>query len=197
MLINAAASLEGLDAESDSVGAGIYGGMVERNADGSIVIGQQYEEHNPIPGPVYAGGGYTRMSDAIRTGPDAVAALLAESPELATEISTGAATPLHVCGMSQRGQHSAQLLIDAGADLEALDSWGYTAIQRAATNGLEVGAEALIRAGASHTRPSGLEQKGESARALARRLRSFSVLKVFQQWELAQGIPLPDGEMEL
>ena len=72
MLINAAASLEGLDAESDSVGAGIYGGMVERNADGSIVIGQQYEEHNPIPGPVYAGGGYTRMSDAIRTGPDAV-----------------------------------------------------------------------------------------------------------------------------
>ena len=89
--------------------------------------------------------------------------------------------------MSQRGQHSAQLLIDAGADLEALDSWGYTAIQRAATNGLEVGAEALIRAGASHTRPSGLEQKGESARALARRLRSFSVLKVFAG--AAQGPP--------
>ena len=193
----AAASLEGLDAESDSVGAGIYGGIVSRHADGSIVIGQQYEEHNPIPGPVYAGGGYTPMSQAIRTGPDAVAALLAESPELATEITTGSATPLHICGMSQRGQHSAQLLIDAGGDLEALDGWGYTPIQRAATNGLNIAAEALVNAGASHTRPSGLEQKGESARALARRLRSFSVLKVFQQWELAQGIPLPDGEVQL
>ena len=32
---------------------------------------------------------------------------------------------------------------------------------------------------------------------LARRLRSFAVLKVFQQYELARGIPLPDDEIEL
>ena len=138
------------------------------------------------------------MSAAIRSGsPDAIAALLASAPELAREISTGGATPLHMCGMSRQGQHAAQMLIAAGADVEAVDTWGYTPLQRAATNNLAVSAEALLSAGASHTRPSGLEQKGESARALARRLRSFAVLRVFQQWELAQGIPLPDGEMQL
>ena len=35
---------DGLDAESDSVGAGIYGGRVQRDANGEIVIGQQYEQ---------------------------------------------------------------------------------------------------------------------------------------------------------
>ena len=50
---------EGLDAEADAVGPGIYGGRVERDESGAVVIGQQYEEYNPIPGPLYAGGGYT------------------------------------------------------------------------------------------------------------------------------------------
>lgn len=56
---------EGLDAESDAVGPGIYGGRVERDARGALVIGQQYEQHNPLPGPVYAGGGYARCSDPL------------------------------------------------------------------------------------------------------------------------------------
>ena len=68
---------EGLDAESDSVGPGIYGGRVVIGDDGEVVIGQQFEEHNPLPGPVYAGGGYTELSAAIRTGePERVRALL-------------------------------------------------------------------------------------------------------------------------
>ena len=200
---DAALPLEGLEAESDSVGAGIYGGRVRVDADGNAVIGQQFEQHNALPGPVYAGGGYTELSQAIRTSPDAVRLLLEREPELAFEISTGGATPLHVCGMSAQGQLSTGLLIDArrasgrGADLDALDTWGYTALQRHATNGCAVGALALVQAGASHTQPSGLEGTGDSARQLARRLRSYGVLKVFQQHELAQGLPLPDGEVPL
>ena len=103
--------------------------------------------------------------------------------------------------MSRVGQTSASLLVAARAvydyNIDAVDAWGYTALQRSATNDLAVGAQALLVGGASHTRPSGLEQTGDSARMLARRLRSYAVLKVFQQCELAQGIALPDGEIEL
>jgi ankyrin repeat protein len=192
-------SLEGLEAESDSVGPGIYGGRVQRDARGGIIIGKQFQEHNSLPGPVYAGGGYTELSQAIRKGPLEVEAALEAAPEMAFEISTGGATPLHVCAMSRVGQQSMQRLIDArhGADLDALDTWGYTALQRCATNGLAAGAMALVAAGASHSRPSGLDGRGESARQLALRLRAFGVLKVFQQYELWQGMALPDGEIEL
>ena len=50
---------------------------------------------------------------------------------------------------------------------------------------------------ADHMRPSGLEGAGDSARALARRLRAYGVLRVFQQHELASGLSLPEGEIEL
>lgn len=192
-------SLEGLETESDSVGPGIYGGLVQRDVRGGIIIGKQFQEHNSLPGPVYAGGGYTELSQAIRKGPLEVEAALEAAPEMAFEISTGGATPLHVCAMSRVGQQSMQRLIDArhGAYLDALDTWGYTALQRCATNGLAAGAIALVAAGASHIRPSGLDGRGESARQLALRLRAFGVLKVFQQYELWQGMALPDGEIEL
>lgn len=67
---------EGFDPYADTVGPGIYGGIVQRDAEGKIVIGRQYQNHNPRPGPVYAGGGYTPMSNAIHEGPHRVAALL-------------------------------------------------------------------------------------------------------------------------
>lgn len=193
--------VEGLDAESDSVGPGIYGGRVQLDAFGNIEIGQQFEQHNALPGPVYAGGGYTELSQAIRTSPDAVRSLLDVQPDLAHEVTTGGATPLHVCAMSQIGQNSMALVVaarsPAAADVDAVDTWGYTALQRCATNNLAEGAKALLAAGASHSRPSGLEGTGDSARALALRLRAFGVLKAFQQHELAQGLPLPEGEIEL
>ena len=172
---------------------------MQRDVRGGIIIGKQFQEHNSLPGPVYAGGGYTELSQAIRKGPLEVEAALEAAPEMAFEISTGGATPLHVCAMSRVGQQSMQRLIDArhGADLDALDTWGYTALQRCATNGLAAGAMALVAAGASHSRPSGLDGRGESARQLALRLRAFGVLKVFQQYELWQGMALPDGEIEL
>ena len=140
----------------------------------------------------------TDMSNAVRSGPEAAAALLAVSPELAHETSTGGATPLHMCCMTDAAQHSTPVLVAAaGVDLEARDTWGYTPIQRAATNNLPVAAEALINAGADHRSPSGREATGESARELAQRLRSFGVIRAFQQWEIAQGLELPEGEFML
>ena len=94
---------EGLDAEADAVGPGIYGGRVERDESGAVVIGQQYEEYNPIPGPLYAGGGYTELAQAIREGDvTRVARLLDDDPALVNDVLTGAASPLHLCGMAPR-----------------------------------------------------------------------------------------------
>ena len=188
---------EGLDVESDAVGPAIYGGNVKRHKNGTLIIGKQEEEHSPVQGPVYAGGGYSIMNTAVLAGPESVQALLRTIPEAVNEISTGCATPLHMCAMVQSAQHSTQVLIEAGAKLDEVDTWGYTALQRAATNNLPIAAEALIKAGASHLIPSGSNGRGQNARDLARRLRSFAVLRVFQQWELSQGTALPEGEVQL
>jgi len=56
---------EGFDPYADSVGPGIYGGIVKRDENGGIAIGEQYQNHNPKPGPVYAGGGYTPVNAAL------------------------------------------------------------------------------------------------------------------------------------
>ncbi|MEW5296751.1 MAG: hypothetical protein WDW36_000010 [Sanguina aurantia] len=105
---------DGFDAQADTVGAGIYGGKVKRDAEGNILEGRQYQNHNPRKGPIYAGTGYTEMSAAIHKGPEAVKLLLARHPELSNDVSTGGASPLHTCGMSRTGQLSTKLLIDAG-----------------------------------------------------------------------------------
>jgi len=67
---------EGFDPYSDTVGAGIYGGRVKRDEHGKVIIGRQYQGHNSRPGPVYAGGGYTPMSNALRLGEKAIKPLL-------------------------------------------------------------------------------------------------------------------------
>lgn len=194
----AARATVGLDAEADAVGPGIFGGRVERHPNGSVVIGRQLDDYNPLPGPVYAGGGYTELNAAIRAGDlERVAAMLGAAPELANEVSTGGARPLHVCGMSARAQRAAGLLVEAGAELDVRDTWGYTPLQRMATNNLELAADVLVRAGASHLSPSGTEGTGDSARELARRLRSFGVLRVLQRYEEENGIPWPEGEPRL
>jgi hypothetical protein len=145
--LNGQTDQDGFDPYSDSVGAGIYGGNVQRHEDGSIVIGQQYQNHNERPGPVYDGTGYSLMSQAIHKGPDTVKQVLTDFPDLVNEVTTGGARPLHICGMSQRGQYSTQTLIDAGADLHVLDTYNYNALHRMASNNLDVGATALVNAG--------------------------------------------------
>ena len=139
---------DGFDPYTDSVGPGIYGGVVKRDSSGEIIIGRQYQDHNSRPGPVYAGGGYTPTSSAVHKGDESLRVLLARFPDLVNDISTGGATPLHVCGMSERGQHSTAFLITCGANTEAVDSYGYRPLHRMASNNLAVGAEALLSAGA-------------------------------------------------
>ncbi|GIL88324.1 hypothetical protein Vretifemale_16290 [Volvox reticuliferus] len=151
---------EGFDPVADTVGPGIYSGRVKRDADGNVIWGRQYENHNPAPGPVYAGGGYTEMAQAIHQGPDAVRRLLSGGAD-PNEIMTGGARPLHTCGMSKRGQLATQVLIEAGADVEALDTYGYTPLHRMASNNLVIGAEALLKAGADPNRETDKPYIGE------------------------------------
>jgi len=136
---------EGFDPYADTVGPGIYGGSVKRDEQGEVVIGKhQYQNHNHRPGPVYDGSGYSLMSRAIHSGPDRVRAILQDFPELAEEISTGGARPLHMCGMSRQGERSTELLVQAGADIYAVDTYGYTALHRMASNDLAMGGQVLV-----------------------------------------------------
>ncbi len=130
------------------MGPGIYGGSVRRDpTTGDVLTGAQHENHNHKPGPLYDGGGYSLTSRAIHVGEETVERLLSDYPQLVEEVSTGGARPLHVCGMSPAGQCCARIFIDAGADVRALDTYGYNALHRMASNDLDVGAEALVRAG--------------------------------------------------
>merc|ERR1711994_727028 len=140
---------EGFDPYADSVGPdlGIYGGVVERDSAGEIVIGGQYQNHNPRPGPVYAGGGYTPVNSAL-SDVDRLDSLLEKFPDLVNDLSTGGAQPLHMCGMSQANQDSVATLLNNGADMEALDTYGFTPLLRMASNNLARGATRLLEAGA-------------------------------------------------
>ena len=135
---------EGFNPYADTVGAGIYGGIVKRDSDGDIVIGKQYQNHNPRPGPVYAGGGYTPTSRALKSEKELVK-LLSRYPDLANEVTTGGATPLHMCGMSRTNQMSTGTVIKAGGDIEALDTYGFTPLHRMASNNLAIGAQMRAR----------------------------------------------------
>lgn len=51
---------DGFNPYEDSVGPGIYGGNVLRDEKGDIVIGQQYQNHNPKPGNEMRGSNLRR-----------------------------------------------------------------------------------------------------------------------------------------
>lgn len=143
---------DGFNPYADSVGPGIYGGNVVRDDKGEIVIGAQYQNHNPRPGtradvlmeskgicirltpntsidplaprtnktntgPVYAGGGYAPIIAALKIGEGAVKEILDAHSELVNEVTTGGATPLHMCGMSRQNQLMTKLLIERGGDM--------------------------------------------------------------------------------
>jgi len=108
---------EGFNPYADSVGPGIYGGYIKRDENGRIILGEQYQNHNPRPGPVYAGGGYTPIVQALRIGTKALVELLDACPEAVNEITTGGATPLHMAGMSKKNQEGTEILIERGGDV--------------------------------------------------------------------------------
>lgn len=168
------------DAAADTVGPSIYGGSVKRDANGSVIYTSQYEENDHHrPGPVYDGNGYSIMSRAIHFGPEKVAELLNDYHQLIDEISTGGATPLHVCGMSERGQLCTQTLVDSGADIHALDSYNYNALHRMASNNLDIGAEVLVQAGID---PNGKVDEADSTPIeIAKRQRAIKFLMAMQR----------------
>lgn len=171
---------EGFDPYADTVGPGIYGGGVRRDANGGVVIGEQYQNHNHRPGPVYDGGGYSLMSRAIHAGPETVRRILADHPALREEISTGGARPLHVCGMSRGGQTSVRVLLEAGADPRALDTYGYNALHRAASNDLEIGGRHLVELGGmdpNHKPP----ESDSSPMDIAKRSRAVKFLMAMEK----------------
>ena len=145
---------EGFDPYADSVGPGIYGGIVKRDEQGHIIIGEQYQNHNPRPGPVYAGGGYTPINKALKDK-SRLAALLQQYPDLVNDVSTGGAQPLHMCGMNKDNQHNVETLVTYGADIEARDTYGFTPLLRMASNNLAAGAQALLEAGADPAHKGG------------------------------------------
>ena len=128
---------------------------------------------------MYDGKGYSLMSRAVHAGPDKVKEVLADYPELKEEISTGGARPLHVCGMSHSGQLATQVLIDAGADIYAQDTYGYTALHRMASNNLEIGGEALVKAG--HDPNQKMEGADSTPIEIARRSRAIQFLMKMEQ----------------
>merc|ERR1712100_1013024 len=109
----------------------------------------------------------------------AASALLDKDPTLVSEISTGGAQPLHMCGMSRRNQESTSVLIKAGADIEALDTYGYTPLHRMASNNLPVGAEALLAAGAN---PNGKGAMGDTPIRVAQSSRASDVIRVLRKY---------------
>lgn len=171
--------IDGFDEASDSVGPGIYGGAVQRDINGDVLIGTQYENHNHKPGPLYDGSGYSLMGRAIHIGREKVNELLEDFPQLLEEVSTGGARPLHICGMSERGQHCTQTLIDAGADIFALDTYNYNALHRMASNDLDIGAEALVQAGLD---PNSKDDRADSTPVdIAKRQRAIKFLMKMQK----------------
>lgn len=172
---------EGFDPYSDSVGAGIYGGIVKRHRDsGEIVIGQQYQNHNPRPGPVYAGGGYTPSTLMLDDVDGKLIPLLKKFPDLVNDVTTGGALPLHNCGMSRNNQHAVRALIERGADVEALDTYGMTPLHRMASNNLAAGAKMLLEAGAD---VSNQGKTGSSPMSIARDSRAHAVMEVLREAE--------------
>jgi hypothetical protein len=173
-----ATDAEGFDPYGDTVGPGIYGGVVRRDAAGAVVIGAQYQGHNPRPGPVYAGGGYTPTSRLLSAGDAAaLAAWLDRFPELANEVSTGGATPLHVCGMSRGAAALTALVAARGGALEAEDTYGFRPLHRMASNNLAAGVRALLAAGADARATTA---RGETALQIARASHATDVIAVLE-----------------
>lgn len=179
---------EGFDPYADSVGAGIYGGRVKRDPDtGNVLVGKQYQNHNPRPGPIYAGGGYAPIADALKEKKleSRLRPLLAKYPDLANDITTGGAQPLHMCGMSPSNQQAVPILVEHGADIEALDTYGMTPLHRMASNNLDIGARYLLEAGADPqnkglTRSTPMQVAYES-----RATKVMAVLKEYAEGKMA------------
>ena len=119
------------------------------------------------------------MSDALRLGEKALGPLLDRFPDLVNEVSTGGATPLHMCGMGKDNQMSTGYIISRGGDIEATDTYGYRPLHRMASNNLATGARALLEAGADATVKAGC---GGTPRDIAKQAGARDVLRVLDEF---------------
>lgn len=110
--------------------------------------------------------------------PIAVSTLLSKYPDLANEITTGGASPLHMCGMSRANQMSTALIIENGGVVDALDTYGYTPLHRMASNNLPVGARALLDAGADGGKGT---MRGETPMTIAEASNARDVIEVLKE----------------
>ena len=120
------------------------------------------------------------MVNALHQGQDAVKAILDKYPDLVNDISTGGATPLHMCGMSRISQKSTAYLIERGGDIEAVDTYGYRPLHRMASNNLAIGAEALLQAGADVY--ASTSRRGETPMSIARSAGAADVIAVLMRF---------------
>lgn len=166
----------------DVVGAGVYGGIVKRDANGKIIVGDEWPENNiapPAHNPVHSTGpyldfskltstnrGYSKIARIIQQSRGQGAAELealflsiaedSERKKLANLVMTGGARPLHMCGMGRGGDTSQliQVLIKYGAEVNAKDNYEYTAMDRLSSNNVE-GNQVLQRHGGLRGRQLG------------------------------------------
>ena len=81
--------------------------------------------------------------------------------------------------MSRKNQYAAAFLISRGADIEALDTYGFTPLHRMASNNLEIGGEVLVRAG--HDPNMKMEGADSAPIEIARRSRAIQFLMKMQE----------------
>ena len=80
--------------------------------------------------------------------------------------------------MSNTNQLSTALLLERGADPEALDTYGYRPLHRMASNNLAIGARALLAAGADKSpRADGRETPLQ----IAVMSRAIDVVRLFKE----------------
>jgi hypothetical protein len=145
----------------DVVGAGVYGGIVKRDEDGRVIIGDEWPEDNlspPAHNPVHPRGpyldfsqltsanrGYTHIARILQnsrgSGASELERLFQRVPEadrkkLANLVMAGGARPLHMCGMGRGGDTSEliKVFLKYGAEVNAKDNYEYTPMDRLASN---------------------------------------------------------------
>ena len=147
----------GWNLPQDVVGAGVYGGIVKRQENGDIIVGDEWPEDNvqvPAHNQVHPTGpyldfsklteknrGYTAIAHVIMAGDVVQLEQMLEkagkdASKLANLVMTGGARPLHMCGMSRGGDASklVNALIAHGADVNAKDNYELTPVDRLASN---------------------------------------------------------------
>ena len=119
------------------------------------------------------------MSTALQTGEEDVKKLLDKYPDLVNEVTTGGATPLHMCGMSKRAELMTEFIISRGGNTEAFDTYGFQPLHRMASNNLAVGADALLRASVP---ASATTKHGETAMQIALDSHAIDVVCVLRNY---------------